>query len=312
MVGETVLTGWEETYAAVWGHQPLRIAHGLHDMPLFSLASLADLIDRYPRDKYGLVHMGAATERRFWREGEIGGLPGARVIEAIANGRMWLNLRNVDTVDPRFREVLDAMFAELTRRVPGFAPAKATCGILISSPNAQVYFHADLPGQHLWQIAGRKHVHVYPCSPPFITPQNLEDIAVFDVEVDVPYAPWYDGYAQVFELAPGQMLSWPLNAPHRVVNADCLNVSMTVSFVTDSIRRLQNVNLANGLLRHRFGYAAGSRAITGPGYWSKAILQKALRDSRWVKRERNARRSVDFRLDPDAIGRVIEMPVAAE
>ena len=311
MTSRAILTDWNDTHAALWGHQPLRLGHRLHEMPLFSKAALAALIDSYPREQYGLIHMGAAGERRFWREGEIGGLPGEAVMEAIARGRMWLNLRNVETVDSRYRAVLDAMFCELAERVPGFAPAQYTCGILISSPSAQVYYHCDLPGQHLWQIIGRKRVHVYPATAPFVTPQNLEDIALFDVEVDMPYAPWYDAHARVLDLAPGQMLSWPLNAPHRVENLDCLNVSMTVSFNDDAIRRLGHVNLANGLLRHRFGYRPRSRATAGPSYWSKVVLQRALRNTAWVRRERDARRVVDFRLDAAAPGEIVELKAAA-
>ena len=151
------------------------------------------------------------------------------------------------------------MFEEIAAKVPDFEVPNHQAGILISSPDAQVYYHADLPGQGLIQIAGRKRVYVYPNTAPFITPQHLEDIALFDVEVDMPYAPWYDGHAQVFDLEPGQMLNWPLNAPHRVENLGTVNISMTVSYGNDEIRRAQIVNLANGLLRHRFGYTPKSQ-----------------------------------------------------
>ncbi len=64
-------------------------------------------------------------------------------------------------------------------------------------------------------------------------------------------AEWYDRHAIVFDLEPGQMLNWPLNAPHRVENLNtCVNISMTVSYVNEDIRRAQMVHLANGLLRN--------------------------------------------------------------
>lgn len=66
-----------------------------------------------------------------------------------------------------------------------------------------------MPGQHLWQLIGRKRVYVYPNSPPFLTDRQLEDIALFEIEVDLPYKPWYDEHARVLDLEPGQMLSWP-------------------------------------------------------------------------------------------------------
>lgn len=299
-----IFTNWDETSAALWGNQPLRLAHRLHRSPLFARATLAALIESCPRGQYSLVQMGAPGQRRAWREGETGNLSGEGVIRAIERGRFWLNLRNVDTVDPRYRALLDAMFAELAERVPGFEPATCACGILISSPSAQVYYHADLPGQHLWQIVGHKRVHVYPASAPFLRTEHLEDIALFEDEFEIPYAPWYDGHAKVFDLSPGQMLSWPPNAPHRVENLDCLNVSMTVSFVDETIRRTRTVNAANGLLRHRFGRTARSRAIAGPVYWSKRALQALLREP--DRGQRGAGRPIDFRLDPDLPGRVLE------
>jgi Cupin-like domain len=207
--------------------------------------------------------------------------------------------------------LVDQMFAEVAAHVPGFDAPTHQAGILISSPDAQVYYHADLPGQGLIQISGRKRVYLYPNTPPFVRPEHLEDIALFDVEVDIPYEPWYDRHARVVDLEPGQMLNWPLNAPHRVENLGTVNISMTVSYVNQDIRRAQIVNLANGMLRHRFGYAPKSRSIRGPSYFGKAVMQKLLRSGKWLKRERSARRAIDFRLDADHPGEVVDLPKAA-
>ena len=291
--------------ARLWGHQPLRLGHGLHTHALFTRAALARLIETYPREHYALISMGGAAESRAWREGDLGGAPGELVLDAIAAGRLWLNLRNVSGVFAEYGALLDDIFAELKGVLPEFAPRSWQSGILISSPTAQVYYHADLPGQLLWQIAGKKRVFLYPNTPPFITQRDLEDIALFDVEVDLPYAPWYDEHAKVFDLTPGQMLSWPLNAPHRVENLDSVNVSMTVSFSSRETRRREILHLANGLLRHRFGIEPKSTRIEGMGFLAKAVLQKLLRDSNWVKQQRAARRKVEFQLDATK-------PVAAE
>jgi hypothetical protein len=306
-----VFTTWDETHSLLWGRQPIRLAHGLHQSPLFSTDRLAELIERYPREHYSLVQTGARQSRRLWREGEIGNLSGRQVIDAIASGGLWLNLRNVSGVDGAYRAMLDGMFEEIAANVPGFEAPKHQAGILISSPDAQVYYHADLPGQGLIQIFGRKRVYLYPASAPFIEPEHLEGIALYDVEVDMPYAEWYDAHARVFDLEPGQMLNWPLNAPHRVENLGSVNISMTVSYVNDEIRRAEIVHLANGLLRHRFGYAPKSRSIRGPSYFAKAVLQKVMRDSGWVKRERKARRAIDFRLDATQPGKIVDLPKAA-
>lgn len=297
--------------AARWMREPIRIGHRLHEDPLLSMDTLAELIGRYPRQRYSIVAMGERGSERVWREGDIGGLSGAEVLEAVRRGRIWINLRDISTVDDRYRALLDRLFTELAVRFPGFEVPKRDWSILISSPSAQVYYHADLPGQCLWQIAGKKRVYVYPPAPPFITQSDLEDIALFQVEVDIPYSPAYDERAQVFDLEPGQALHWPLNAPHRVENLDGVNISMTVSYTTQEIHRANQVLLANAILRHRFGYAPKSRAISGPSYWSKAVLQKLARAGKWVTKQRGAHRPIEFKLDGARLGEISDLKAAA-
>ena len=306
-----VFTDWDDTHSVLWGHQPIELAHQVHKSPLFSADTLAELIERYPREHYSLVQTGARGSSRVWREGEIGSLSGRQVMDAISRGGLWLNMRDVGAVDRRYREMLDGMFEEIATKVPGFSARDHQESILISAPDAQVYYHFDLPGQALMQITGRKRVYVYPNTAPFLTPKMLEDVAVFNVEVDIPYQPWYDKYAKVFDIGPGQMLNWELNAPHRVENLDTFSVSMTVSYTNDQIRRSEIVNLANGLLRNRFGYLPRSRNLRGPSYFAKAVMQKLYRDSGWVKRQRQARRPTEFRLDAAQPGKIIDLPKAA-
>ena len=86
---------------------------------------------------------------------------------------------------------------------------------------------------------------------------------------------------------------------------------MTISYTNTEIRRAEIVNLANGLLRHRFGYAPMTRNLRGPSFFAKAVLQKLYRESKWVKRERNARRPIEFRLDKTQPGRIVDLPKAA-
>ena len=225
---------------------------------------------------------------------------------------MWLNLRNVSQVDGRYREVLDQAFEEVRRNVPGYATYNRTSGILISSPNAQVYYHCDLPGQSLWQLHGKKRVYVYPPEPPFLTPEQLENIALYAVEVDMRYDPSYDLQAEVFDLTGGDMLHWPLNGPHRVENDDCLNVSMTTEYWTEEIRRKHMINVANGILRQKLGFTPESRAISGPGFWAKAVLQAGVRRAGLLKKARKSRRPIEFKLDPVEPGNVLDIREAAE
>lgn len=304
---EPIFTGWSEALTAAWGQEPLSARHRLDTHPLFSFEALAGLIAHYPREHYALVHMGAQGAKRDWREGDIGDLTGSEVLAAIQAGRMWLNLRNVGTVDARYRDVLDQIFAEVAANVPGYATFNRTSGLLISSPRAQVYYHCDLPGQSLWQIHGRKRVYVYPNRPPFLTREQLETIALTEVEVDMAFDPAFDRAAKVFEIGGGDMLHWPLNAPHRVENLDTLNVSMTTEYWTKAIRRNQMMTMGNAILRTRFGMAPASTALSGAAFWAKAALQAGVRRAGLLKTLRKAKRQVTFKLDKAHPGQIVDL-----
>jgi len=311
MTTSNVFTNWDATHSALWGHQPIRLCHELHKSALFSRDALAELIQRYPREHYSLIQTGARGSKRVWREGDIGTFDGEQVMGAIAGGGLWLMMRDVGAIDARYCAMVEQMFREVATHVPDFAARTHQESILVSSPDAVVPYHADLPGQTLVQLIGRKRVYVYPSTPPFVTPEQLEDIAIFNYELDLPYQTWFDSHARVFDIGPGEMLSWELNAPHRVENLDIFSVSMTVSYTNDHIRRSEVVNLANGLLRHRFGYTPKTRSLRGPSFLAKKVLQKLYRDSGWVKRERSARRPTEFRLDAAEPGGIVELPKAA-
>lgn len=306
---EPVFTNWTDQHTGGWGNRPVLAEHNLHLNPLFSRQALAELIQIYPVEHYSLVHTNQKGEsRRVWREGEIGDLNGHEVIDWIAAGRMWLNLRNVKMVDRRYGTLLDGIFEELATRVPGFDTFNRGMGILISSPNASVHYHADLPGQSLWQIMGSKRLYLYPNEERFLPQAALERIALYGIEETDNYRPDFDAEAMIVDLQPGQMMTWPLNAPHRVENHDCLNVSVTTEHWTDEIRRQQMVSMGNGVLRNVLGITPKSRAISGPGFLAKAALQAAWRRSPWLKRQRSARRPIDFRLGRAAPGMIVDIP----
>jgi hypothetical protein len=253
-----LICGWHDKYRSLWGHRPIRFGHRLHKLDLFGTDGLASLIESYPREHFSIVQTSDSTQRRLWREGELGGLSGREVIEAIGRGRLWFNMRRLGEVNGRYAQLLKQLFEEMRQLAPRFVTLRRGCGLLISSRRSQVHYHADLPGHALLHIAGRKRLYLYPAEEPFISRELLERIAVFDLELDIPHHSWFDEYALTHDLEPGQMVYWPTNAPHRVENQDCLNISLTVDFLTDSIRRAQIVSLANALLRHR---SAGSRAV---------------------------------------------------
>lgn len=298
--GQRIMTGWRQEHASLWGNHPVCIHHGLAETGLFTDEALAGLIQIYPRDKYDLLHTGAqGSNRKTWSEGEFGDLDGSATLKAVQAGRMWLNLRRVHEVDDRYARLLQAIFGELESLVPDFDTYKHNMGILISSPRAQVYYHADIPGQSLWQVRGEKRVYVYPNRAPFMPESELEGVILGETEEEIHYEPWFDDYAQVFELKPGEMLNWPLNAPHRVENLDCVNVSVTTEHWTTEIRNKYAVRYANGVLRSRLGLSPKGPTTHGAGFWAKAALAAGVKKAGLLKRFRNER-MVTWRLDPNA------------
>jgi hypothetical protein len=314
MTPHGIFTDLEEKYATqLWDRQPISLGHRLHESPLFQRDTLATLIDNYPKDEYQLTHMGEQNgDRRYWKEGDMNGLSGNKVIEAISKGRLWLNLRNTHKVDTRYRVLLETIIDELRERIPGFASYNEKLEILISSPNAQVYYHVDNPGQMLFQIAGYKRVYVYPPKKPFLTIEDLKYAAMPGLDYKVSYVDWYDKYARISEAEPGQMLHWPLNSPHLVENHDALSISMTIEYFYGEIHRSHVVSRANWLLRHKFGLAPRNRATRGPIFWAKAATWLACRKSPWVEKQKLFRKAIQFQLDETAPGMIRETTTSVD
>jgi hypothetical protein len=307
-----IFTDWSEKHSAVWGKVPLRLAHRLHQHELFARDTLAKLIETYPREHYALVHMGGQKDKRFWREGDFGGLTGHEVMDAITKGRMWIHLFRVNQNDTRYKKLLDEIFDEVAANVPGYVTSDRINGIIISSPLAQVYYHFDPAGQSLWQIEGRKRVYLYPPTAPFLSDKSLEHVALYRDEVGIAYEPWYDEFATVYELQPGQMMHWPLNCPHRIENLDCVNISMTTEYFTDDIRKKSRLNTANGILRDKLGITPKSRATEGLAYLAKSAMQSAVWRTGLLEKARKQRRPIEFRLDKANLGQIIDLAASGK
>ncbi|MEO1694981.1 MAG: hypothetical protein AAFR55_07055 [Pseudomonadota bacterium] len=311
MTSQRIFTGIEEKDAALWGKHIVNLGHHLHESPLFSDARLAHLIENAPADTYHVNTMDVEThDPRTRREGKIDGLTGAESLDAVRRGHIWILLQNPDQIDPAYREMLANIYAELDAAIPGFSSFKQKLSLLISSPNVQVYYHADVPGQTLWQVRGRKRVYVYPNAEPFLPQDRIEKIVLGEAhEISLDYASWFDDHATVVDLEPGQMLHWPLNCPHRIVNADCLNVSFTTEHWTRDLRNAYAVNYANGVLRRRFGFAKLNQPQSGPGLHARLALAGAWKMS-GLQKSRAHRKVIDFKVDPNAPNSVGDLETA--
>ena len=296
VMNQDIIANWEPRHQSLFGIELVKLNHRLADTGLFSREALGKVIERCPAEHLGIRAMGTEVTDPKRMEGELGGSSGIDAIRAIEKGRMWMNIRRVMDWAPEYKKLLDDVFNEFEARMPGFETFKRNLGILISSPNAKVFYHADIQGQSLWQIEGVKKVLIYPRSKVFLKPDSVEKIVLRETAEDMPYESWFDEYATAVDLHPGEMITWPLYAPHRVQNHDCLNVSVTMEHWTKEIWNAYAVHYGNGVLRRTIGWRNPSTRYHGLHVYPKAAAAFA-----WKKMGKQISGDVvkkrDFRID---------------
>lgn len=265
--------------ADAFGQRPLVGRHWLAGGEMFCDAALIELLDRFPRDRLYAFTMGddptRVEQNRLVHHQDASG---AELLQAVRCGRLWLNITRIDRADGAYRDLITWLYAELRARVPGFVPLASQGTLLISSPRAQVYYHADGPASVLWHLRGEKRIWVYPAlDPHYMRRDLLEDIFAGVRHEYLPYERSYDDGAQVIDLVPGQWVHWPQNAPHRVVNGDSVNVSLSTEHFTAAGQRRYQLYLANRYLRLHWGRQNLSVREDGAMAWSKTALQRGAR-----------------------------------
>ena len=223
--------------------------------------------------------MGESSMTYEWRDGDRNGVSSEDLLEQLYKGRLWINVRNVRNHHPEVRTAVDSIYDEIEANKPGFHAQNRSANLLLSSPGALVHYHMDVPVNMLWHIRGTKNVWVYPPFDTHYSPQEvLEKICAAEMNEDAPFDPTFDEGAQIFNVEPGQLLSWPQLTPHRVENTgDSLHVSLSTEHKNARAIRRINVHQANHFLRQTFGVASKSFAVEGPLAHGKQALIRAVR-----------------------------------
>ena len=250
----------------------VRVRHRLLDTGLFEDARLVELFDRH-RPAELLVYRMGSDHRKLddFQLGERGTLTAAQLLEAVYQGRFWLNIVNMTKNHPVFAQLVDDLYDELEATLPGFETVYRSANLLISSPAAKVYYHADAPLNMLWHVRGRKRVWVYPGDEPFAPQEWVEMLFSRESEDDLPYRPEFDQHATPYDLDPGDMLTWPQNTPHRVDNLEGLNVSLTTEHYTPYALKKRLTYLANRYFREWLGLPMRDVRVDG----TRAALKRA-------------------------------------
>lgn len=296
---DTILANWQPQHEQLFGRHSVHLEHTLHKNPLFSDEALEALLESVEREDYHVNFQDTSGSVPRRRDGEFGKLSGREILNAVKTGNIWINLRAPQKANPAYQGVLDDIYTEFEACNPGLKTFRHTLTILISSPNVRVKYHADVPGQTLWQVRGRKKVFVYPNAAPFISQQALEKLVLGEAhETDLQFQPWFDDHATTFDLNPGQMLHWPHNCPHRVENYDCVNVSLTTEHWTGGLRNAYAVNYANGLLR-KIGFGDLQKPEKGLGMLARLGFAGCVKAG-GMRKQGSKPYTVDFTVDPSA------------
>lgn len=258
------------------GRDILKFHHRLDETGLFSDGALARLLDETPRDRLS-IRTACAEADEPWIAGEAGRLSGAELVSAARKGRLWIVVPTGG--DIRYSRVFARLMDEFAHAM-GMKVLDAEAQVVIASPRTSAAFHVDAAETMVLHVRGEETVQVHPPRGPLLGERRLEAILRAEASADLPAGQGLDDGAIPVALQPGEAAWWPLHSPHRVVNGEGLNVSVTVAFDSPRSRRLNGVVYVNGLLRRRLGLHPVSSRTPGllqPAYLAAARFLQSLR-----------------------------------
>jgi len=311
------LLDWTPEQIASFGQKPIVARHRLHELPLFSDADLIEVLENHPRDQLQAFTMGTdASKSHEWQPVDIAGSSGKDMLSAVARGRLWFHLFRMEDANAQYKELFSRLFSELSNTLPGFRPANESATLIISSPSALVYYHADPQFNFLWHIRGAKQVWIYPAGDlELIDQEVLEDIFASYADEEVPYKREFDNKAKLFDLNAGDVICWPLNSPHRVTNLHGINVSLSTVYETKESYRRKLVYSANRFFRRSCRIPLWCTKEAGACSYIKRTAFKLLQKAGAVQESRRRAYVTHLHIDPaasDGIERISDGPVLTE
>jgi hypothetical protein len=226
--------------------------HSLVEQGFATDEALAAVLDRYPAELFDINLYDYDDEGQVsLRTGARGKLDGAELLAAIQQGRLWVNLRSVETGWPELWTAAMAEFGKVQVAYPGLRAVRNAGQLILSSPKARVPYHFDPAGVVLFHMRGRKRIFVYPGDESHLAEVDMEKVVSRQTTEELPYVRAFEADAHVIDLEPGQALTWPIYAPHRVENLDRFCVSLSMDFQTWPSRFRNGALFTNAVLRSR-------------------------------------------------------------
>lgn len=252
-----------------------------HDLAAQGFAddeALAAVLDRYPADLFDINLYDYDDEGQVsLRTGARGRLDGGQLLEAIQQGRLWVNMRDVERGWPELWRAAMIEFDRAMSVYPGLKAVSRNGQLILSSPKARVPYHFDAAGVILFHMRGRKRLFVFPGDEAHLPELSMEQVIARQTTEEIPYVRAFEGDAEAIDLEPGQALTWPFFAPHRVENLDRFCVSLSVDFQTWRSRLRRGALYTNAVLRSRGLSPRSTDRMSSPelaARWAASVVLK--------------------------------------
>ncbi len=231
--------------------QAMEFIHDLHHDERLTLASVADLADRLPRQSVIadtaaqplLVPQGGPPRGVLVRPGDV--------IRDLHHANAWLTLLNVEA-DPGMAELMNAQLDQLeagmiARQGQRGRMRRRVAFVFVSSPNSVTPVHFDIEHSLLMQVSGSKTVSI----------GRFESDAVRRREFD---RYWDGSHGRIedlppeeaaYTMVPGRAVYIPPGTPHWVHNGPDISLSVTLTYFTAATVRENRIEDFNAQLRRR-------------------------------------------------------------
>jgi mannose-6-phosphate isomerase-like protein (cupin superfamily) len=226
-------------------------AHDVHLDDRLTLAAVADLADRLPRQS--VIADSAAQPLLSPQSGPPRGAlerPGD-VIRDLQNANAWLTLLNVED-DPGMAELMNTYLDQLAsgmsaKRGKRIKLRKRVAFVFVSSPNSVTPVHFDIEHSLLMQVSGRKTVSIGRWASDAARRHEFNRY-------------WDDSHGRIetlqpeeaeYTMTPGRAVYIPPGTPHWVHNGPDISLSMTLTYFTAATVRENRVEDFNAHLRRR-------------------------------------------------------------
>lgn len=229
-------------------HKSFSFRHSLGNYPGLSIPSIQKLTRQLLEDKrFDQVYcraLGSGKEDDTISADEV-----LATLQSFDTAGAWLRLTRVDEINEELRDICETFYADLSRLLNQDIKSqvmKTFVTLFISSPGAITPYHIDHTWNFLLQIGGRKIVHLYDQNDPRVLRQQDKEANYFK-RFSISENTAVPGIA--YELAPGDGVHHPVNAPHWVQNGPEISVSLSFGLCLHASNDDAKVHQVNFLLR---------------------------------------------------------------